>query len=58
MIEKVIQLVELENDLANLVAQANQINGAVQYIKQKIAELKKLEEKKPLEETKDKKESA
>ena len=43
-IGKAIALEELEDDLANLAAQANQINGAMQYVKQKIDGFKKPEE--------------
>jgi len=50
-IEKAISLVELKKDLENIVAQANAMAGAIQYIRNKIAELEKPEVK-PKEKTK------
>ena len=44
-IEKAIQITELEEDLAGIVRQAQAINGAIQYIKSKIAKLSKKEDK-------------
>lgn len=42
-IAKAIQVTELQNDLANLMKQAQAVAGAMQYIQSKIDELSKPE---------------
>lgn len=46
---KVLTIEELQSDLANLVAQANSVQGAMQYVAGKITQLKKVDEAEPEE---------
>ncbi len=42
--EKAIQITELKEDLGGLIRQAQAINGAIQYIQQKMATLSEVKE--------------
>jgi len=46
-VANVLGIEELEKDLETLMAQANQIGGAINYVQQKIAQLTRPEEPEP-----------